>query len=223
MAPSVLAAAGDETTPGVLVVVPTIECIGVTSSFTGDNNQNNNALLEYRESGAASWKTAPQMYADRGNRQYRGSIFWLKANTDYEVRVTYTDPDGVSGGPVSAIVRTREDNPPSNGKTYYVSMTGSDSAAGSLAAPWKTIAHAASVVTAGDTVNIISGVPAEHVDMITSGTPNNYITFQSYTTPKTVLDANFTIATIFQINGSYIILLIFHQARQVLSLRAVTL
>lgn len=41
--------------------------------------------------------------------------------------------------------------------TYYVSTTGSDSAAGTLASPWKTLTHAQTVVSAGDTVYIRGG------------------------------------------------------------------
>jgi hypothetical protein len=37
------------------------------------------------------------------------------------------------------------------GSVYYVAPGGSDSAAGTKAAPWATIAHAQSVVKAGDT------------------------------------------------------------------------
>ena len=40
---------------------------------------------------------------------------------------------------------------------YYVSPSGSDSAAGSQAAPWKSIAHAQSVAAAGDTVYFRGG------------------------------------------------------------------
>jgi hypothetical protein len=43
------------------------------------------------------------------------------------------------------------------GAVYYVSPTGSDTAAGSLAAPWKTVAHAQSVAAAGDTVYFRKG------------------------------------------------------------------
>jgi hypothetical protein len=46
----------------------------------------------------------------------------------------------------------------SQAATYYVSASGSDTAAGSKAAPWKTLAHAQSVVAAGDTV-YIRGAP----------------------------------------------------------------
>jgi len=41
--------------------------------------------------------------------------------------------------------------------TYYVSATGSDSAAGTLASPWKTLTHAQAKVSAGDTVYIRGG------------------------------------------------------------------
>ena len=45
----------------------------------------------------------------------------------------------------------------SNGKDYYVSTTGSDSNDGSAAHPWRTIQHAASLVTAGYTVHVLPG------------------------------------------------------------------
>ena len=71
-------AAGDGTTAGTLELIPTIECIGVTANFTGDDNQNNSAVLEYRQLPSGDWKTAPEMYIDRNNaNEYRGSIFWL--------------------------------------------------------------------------------------------------------------------------------------------------
>ena len=44
--------------------------------------------------------------------------------------------------------------------TYYVAPGGSDSAAGTQAAPWKSIAHAQSVVAAGDTVYFRGGTYA---------------------------------------------------------------
>jgi hypothetical protein len=43
------------------------------------------------------------------------------------------------------------------GATYYVAPGGSDSAAGTLGAPWASIAHAQSVATAGDTVYFRGG------------------------------------------------------------------
>ena len=171
-------AATDTVTSGTISLTPTLECIGVVSNFTDDDNQNNNAILEYRQAGTSTWKTAPQMYADRERGQYRGSIFWLTANTNYEVRVTYTDPDGVSGSPVTASIKTLNDNPPSNGNTYYVATTGNDSNLGTEASPLRTIQKAADTVSAGDTVLIKAGTYYEQVYIKVSGTAENYITFK---------------------------------------------
>src|SRR5262245_24780716 len=41
---------------------------------------------------------------------------------------------------------------------YYVSPSGSDAATGTAEAPWRTIAHAAAVLQAGDTARILAGV-----------------------------------------------------------------
>jgi MYXO-CTERM domain-containing protein len=42
--------------------------------------------------------------------------------------------------------------------SYYVAPTGSDSAAGTMAAPWATIAHAQATATAGDTIYLRGGL-----------------------------------------------------------------
>ena len=51
-------------------------------------------------------------------------------------------------------------NNPTAGKTYYVATTGSDTAAGTSAAPWKTLQKAANAVAAGDTVIVRAGTYA---------------------------------------------------------------
>jgi len=65
----VLAAAGDETVAGTISLVRTVECIGVIADYSGDNNVNNSAVLQYRQSGAGSWITGMDMYADRVNKE----------------------------------------------------------------------------------------------------------------------------------------------------------
>jgi hypothetical protein len=46
---------------------------------------------------------------------------------------------------------------------YYVSTTGSDVAAGSLAAPWRTVQRAVNQAVAGDSVHVRAGIYAERV------------------------------------------------------------
>jgi len=66
------------------------------------------------------------------------------------------------------------------GNNYYVATTGSDSNAGTLSSPWLTIQHSASIVVAGDTVNIEAGTYTEKVTPANSGTAGSLITYQNY-------------------------------------------
>ena len=74
------------------------------------------------------------------------------------------------------------------GATYYVSTTGKNSNPGTIDAPWLTIQHAASTVTAGATVYVIGGVYNESVSFPRSGTASAPITFQSYPGQTAVID-----------------------------------
>ena len=62
---------------------------------------------------------------------------------------------------------------------YYVSLSGKDTNAGTLAAPWRTIQKAASSVPAGSIVNIRSGTYNEMVQITVSGKSGARIVFQS--------------------------------------------
>lgn len=199
------ASAADPTISGELTLTPTFENIGVIADYSGDDNNNGSATLEYRVSGG-TWKQAPQMWKDTrttvtsGSRSqanphvttYRGSIFWLTSNTTYEVRVTFTDANGVTGtNPVTATVTTRNDNPPSTGNSYYVSTSGSDSNAGTEGAPFKTISKAASVVAAGATVYVKAGIYTENISLSQSGVSTNYITFRNYGADLVTINGGF--------------------------------
>jgi Protein of unknown function (DUF1565) len=79
--------------------------------------------------------------------------------------------------------------PSRSGVTYYVSTTGSDSNAGTLSAPFRTIQHAANIAVAGDTVQVRGGVHNEKVALPSSGnSTSGYITFMSYPGETAVVD-----------------------------------
>lgn len=64
--------------------------------------------------------------------------------------------------------------------TYYVATTGSDSAAGSSSAPWKTLSKAMSAsLKAGDEVVVRSGTYNETMTVQKSGNAGGYITIRS--------------------------------------------
>lgn len=75
------------------------------------------------------------------------------------------------------------------GTTFYVATTGNDGSAGTKAAPWKTIQHAADTAQAGDTVLVRSGIYNEHVEISSAGSVNGgYITFENYPKESPVVD-----------------------------------
>ena len=68
-----------------------------------------------------------------------------------------------------------------DGHVYYVATNGSDSAAGTLDAPWRTIGRAARSVMPGDTVYVRGGTYNETIDIYTSGSAAaGPIVFASY-------------------------------------------
>ncbi len=74
------------------------------------------------------------------------------------------------------------------GGRYYVSTSGDDSNPGTIAAPWRTIQHAANTVTAGATVYVFGGVYNESVNFPRPGTASAPISFQSYPGQTAVID-----------------------------------
>lgn len=72
--------------------------------------------------------------------------------------------------------------------TYYVAPSGQDSATGSLSAPWKTLSHAASSASAGDTIYLRAGSYAGYVKFTTSGSANSPITIEAYPGENPVID-----------------------------------
>src|SRR5512138_102587 len=72
--------------------------------------------------------------------------------------------------------------------TYFVSISGNDANPGTLAAPWRHIQYAMDRVTAGSTVNVLTGVYNEFVTFKNSGTSGNYIVLQNYAGNTPVID-----------------------------------
>lgn len=86
---------------GAPAAVATFECIGVTLPFQGDDNQNAKCEIEFRSEGG-EWQKGLDLFVDHRtnwgmSRGFRGSIVHLQPGTPYEIKLTYSDPDGGSG------------------------------------------------------------------------------------------------------------------------------
>ena len=74
------------------------------------------------------------------------------------------------------------------GKTYYVATNGSDSSAGTLAAPFRTIGMAAGVVKPGDTIEVREGTYAGGLAITSRGTQEAWIKIKPYQQEHVIVD-----------------------------------
>ncbi len=71
----------------------TFDSITVIAPYAGDVDTDGNATLEHKLSSESTWTDDGNMERENGN--YILTISDLTPDTDYDVRVTYSDPDGV--------------------------------------------------------------------------------------------------------------------------------
>ncbi|MPY90321.1 MAG: hypothetical protein GEU99_20655 [Luteitalea sp.] len=118
---------------GALVVEPpTLICLGFEWEIAGDDNRNATVEVGYRPAGESTWKEGLPLLRMGGERIFRapytvpdrfaGSILDLEPDTEYEVRLTMNDPDGLTGQAVQTTkVRTRgEPKAASGGRVLHV-------------------------------------------------------------------------------------------------------
>src|SRR5947209_16345734 len=152
---SATAFAQNATTAGPLTLTSTLDCISVRAGFTGDANVNNAITVQFQKhTGDTGFHTAYTAYIDRratlggtANKyvnEARVSIVGLVQNTLYDVKVTWSDPDGVVGSPVTGTVSTLTSAPPTGGNTITVTDNAS-------------LSSALSTVNPGDTIHLRAG------------------------------------------------------------------
>ncbi len=133
-------AANTTTTGQIVLEPPTLIALSVEWPIEGDDNRNARVAVEYRRKGDTGWKTGHDLIRLqreevflRGALDYiapnafSGSVWDLQEDTDYELRLTLTDPDGVNGqdarSPVVQVVQAHtrpEPKAASGGRVYHV-------------------------------------------------------------------------------------------------------
>ncbi len=121
----------------LIVDPPTLICLGFQWRINGDDNENGVCEIHFREKGNSEWKRGMDLFRTNGEKggtdkftppayitpnAFGGSLFDLKPDTEYEVRLTLKDPDGVDGEAEKMVtVKTRhEPMPSSDGKVLTV-------------------------------------------------------------------------------------------------------
>lgn len=156
-------------TPGELVVErPTLICLGFQWYTSGDANKNAKVTLQYRQTGETAWKPALDPWRLCGQRcvgygkdiendfyeppsMFAGSIFDLEPGTEYECRLTMSDPDGVLNAAEKTVkVKTRSvPQPPADSRILHLGGVKSD---------FTDFRSAVSALKPGDTLLIHQGI-----------------------------------------------------------------
>ena len=158
------ASAGDDLrfTADDPVVLPAMDTIGVNLAYSGDDNRNGTMAVEYRPAGG-KWQSGHpglrvQAYyrgAKEERREFATRLFSLKPGTEYEVRVTLTDADGVAGEASRTFkVATRAEPVVRNatGRVLHLDAKAAPGGKGTEEAPFATVGAALARLEAGDTV-----------------------------------------------------------------------
>lgn len=175
----------------------TFENISIYYSINGDDNLNSSLSVSFRENGSNNpfLQAAPAIRAYPGliingttvNFNYHAcSALLLKPGTEYELRITLSDPDG--GGTVSTITATTKLFPVET-SNYRYCISGTGGGDGSIQNPWRGLQTAADNVRSGETVLVADGIYNPFV-LNTSGSPDSPITFRAENGRKAIIDAN---------------------------------
>ncbi len=207
LAPTVASHAQDALTPGAFHEDPaTLHSLGFRWIVSGDDDKDAVATLEYRVSGSPSWEEGLRLLRIHGEpagvdgfvtgNLFAGSLMGLEAGTSYDLRVTLSDPDGITGSSVHGFTQATRALPnhyPS-GATLHVYT----SCAGAVEQPcYTSLVSAAQDADPGDTVLIHEGtyLYSGAIDLrFLSGratTPTKPIVFRGVDRDAVVLDRGF--------------------------------
>jgi hypothetical protein len=73
---------------GALYSVSTFQSIGIYMSGEAAPKNSDDARVQFRVSGASTWREGLPLWYDARNKEYRGSLVGLTPNTTYEIRLT---------------------------------------------------------------------------------------------------------------------------------------
>jgi len=126
---------------------------------------------------------------DRAGRRRSDTLVVLRSGPTVGQPSPEPEPQPPAGGQPAPVAQPPAAEPPAaeppgaSGASYYVAgaqANASDDNPGTEAAPWKTIAHAARVAQAGDTVYIKAGLYTGAVEVANSGEPGREIVFRAW-------------------------------------------
>lgn len=188
-----------------LELYPTIESVGVTVTLAAgeDPDGDATAAVEVRQ-GVEPFAAAFPPSRVRPD-QLVGSLFSLEPATTYDVRVTFTDPDGppLDGTVLQGQVTTRSEPqiPPPSNAALYVAPAGTGTAC-SIALPC-SLQEGVGQAVAGDAVVLRGGIYFEgEISLPRSGTAIDPIVIRAFDGETPILDGAIPGALVWTAQGS---------------------
>jgi hypothetical protein len=161
----------------------------VTIDASDDPDEDATAGVAYRVSGSGAYRQGFPLSRIE-NTRFVGSLFWLEPGTAYDVRVSFSDPDGgpLDGTTVSGTASTRAEIAiPAPNDSSYVSPTGGGTSC-SLGVPC-SLSYGLSQAQPGDEIVLRDGVYyVGDLSMPRSGTAGAPIVVRGHTGETAVLD-----------------------------------
>lgn len=190
------------TTSGALTLLSTFTSISVKADYTNDDNADVAAAVQYKLSSSGTWLDAYTPFIDKratiggvANPYYhqaRVSIVGLVADTSYDVRVTFTDAQGVSSlNPVTGTISTLDLTPPVGSGTTYNAINSTQ------------LNTDLALLNPGDVLNLSAAATYNAFEITRSGDATHWITV-ACTSGSAVINGTGVSANVF-IDANYIV------------------
>lgn len=177
--------------------VPTLVCLGVRCPVAGDANGNATVALDYRRVGETEWRGALPLFRcetaallrkpAEGVALFAGSVFDLRPDTDYELRLRLTDPDG---GSVTRTLRAHTRAEPQaapDARIVHV-KPGNGGGSGTEADPYLGLDSAQAAAEPGDLMLLHAGVYPGTWSVTKSGESGRPIVWRGAGDGESVID-----------------------------------
>jgi len=195
----VASGAANASRPGDLALdPPTIHCLSVQWPVAGDANGNARITFEYRKTAEETWRQGLPLFRTdtaalkkkppAGMTLFAGSIFDLAPETDYELRLSLTDPDNDSDVVRTLNSRTRgEPKAPEPVRVVHV-VPGDGGGRGTEADPFRGLAGADKAARPGDLILLHKGVYRAPFTVTKSGTPERPVIWRGAGDGEAIID-----------------------------------
>ena len=158
----------------------------------GDRNYNSRAMVSYRANDKDAWQQGMELFRLRPEltrnsknntgisaEGFAGMVTDLSAHTQYQFKVTITDPDGVTGETEQIIVLKTKAKPVAGNHTRLLQVSNSDALSQALASSQP-----------GDVIQLAPGIYSGSFTLNRSGTSNSPITLRGTLAAITTIDGN---------------------------------